>query len=180
MVDQQAEQENAVEDNTADSEEAFVDLGDPEAPELNIDSTTITPQTTTTTKKPTVHTVLDQEQDEEEEEPEYSSFYPDDLEQSEMDGNLDDNLIVETLPDEPRHHNESSNSPKGPYVHVGRSRKPKSKSTSSSSASVVRTNNNADEHSAGPESAASTVQSRSACGLLLLTVAAATFLLPSR
>ena len=97
----------------------------------------------TTPTVQTVHTGK-QEVDKDTDDEEYSSFYPDELDQE-----LEDSLIVETLPESNGYHNDTSNIPKRPYVHVVHSREPKSKSTSSSSASVVRANDDPNEQSSG-------------------------------
>ncbi len=174
--------------NTLESESSSVDFTQYEEEEVDID-TTISSSTTTlkpTTVKPVnVDEEHDGEGEEEEEDPEYSSYYPDAYGPSqlerELQRELENNLIVETLPNSDGHQNDTSNTPKGPYVHVGRSRKPKSKSTSSSSASVVRTNDNAEEQSSDLESSATTVHTRSSITCAVFSVWVLThFLLPTR
>ena len=167
--------------NTVESDETFIEYTDEYEEEEVVD---IDKDFSTTTPKQIAHTgnrEVDDNEDEEEQE-EYSSFYPDELERSVEEQELEDNLIVETLPESNGHHNDTSNIPKGPYVHVGRSRKPKSKSTSSSSASVVRTNNDQNEQSSGTDSMATVHTSSSIMCVLTasLTLTTIHFLLPTR
>ena len=167
--------------NTVKSDETFIDYTDEYEEEEVVD---IDKDFSTTTPKQVAHIgdrEVDDNEDEEEQE-EYSSFYPDELEQSVEDQELEDNLTVETLPESNGHRNDTSNIPKGPYVHVGRSRKPKSKSTSSSSASVVRTNNDQNEQSSGTDSMATVHTSSSIMCVLTasLTLTTIHFLLPTR
>ena len=165
------------ETNTVGSDESFIDFSEDGEEGVDID----TDLSTTITTEQQVYT-RDKEVDEDIDDEEYSSFYPDEYEQSVEDQELEDNLIVETLPESNGHHNDTSNIPKGPYVHVGRSRKPKSKSTSSSSASVVRTNNDPNEQSSDPDSMATVHTSSSIMCVLtaLLTLTTVQFLLPTR